>query len=79
MFKKIILFLIQVYRLFLSPVKMWCQFCPSFYPSCRFSPSCSDYAKEAIDYYGIIKGGKMAIKRLLKCHPWHPGGYDPVK
>jgi putative membrane protein insertion efficiency factor len=47
--------------------------------SCRFYPTCSDYSRQAILKYGVIKGGAMAMKRLLKCHPWHPGGYDPVK
>lgn len=48
-------------------------------PRCRFYPSCSNYAAEAITEYGNIKGGLMAVKRLLKCHPFHEGGYDPVK
>ncbi|MFQ6015675.1 MAG: membrane protein insertion efficiency factor YidD [Anaerolineae bacterium] len=48
-------------------------------PSCRFSPSCSQYGYEAIDRYGLIKGGWMTLKRLSRCHPFNPGGYDPVK
>ena len=47
--------------------------------TCRFYPTCSQYAYEAISKYGVIKGGWMAIKRICKCHPFHPGGYDPVK
>lgn len=47
-------------------------------PRCRFYPSCSHYALEAIDRHGAAKGSLLAGKRLLKCHPWHPGGIDPV-
>jgi hypothetical protein len=47
-------------------------------PSCRFTPSCSHYGYEAIQKYGAIKGGWMAIKRIGRCHPFSPGGYDPV-
>ena len=47
-------------------------------PSCRFTPSCSQYGYEAIGKYGALKGGWMAIKRVSRCHPWNPGGYDPV-
>jgi putative membrane protein insertion efficiency factor len=46
--------------------------------TCRFYPSCSHYGYEAIDKYGIFKGGWMAVKRIAKCQPFHPGGYDPV-
>ncbi len=46
---------------------------------CRFYPSCSNYAKEAIEQYGIVKGVFLGTKRVLKCHPLHPGGYDPVE
>jgi len=45
---------------------------------CRFYPSCSEYAREAILRYGPFKGGWLALRRLLRCGPWHPGGYDPV-
>lgn len=61
---------ILIYRRFLSPLKP---------PVCRFYPTCSQYAMESLEKYGIIKGGIKAIIRLLKCHPFHPGGYDPVK
>lgn len=45
---------------------------------CRFTPTCSQYAKEAITKYGVLKGARLAAVRLGKCHPFHPGGYDPV-
>ena len=45
---------------------------------CRFTPTCSAYAQEAISKYGVWKGGYLTTKRLFKCHPFHPGGYDPV-
>lgn len=45
---------------------------------CRFHPSCSSYAIEAIEQHGVFKGSWLAVKRLLRCHPFHPGGYDPV-
>ncbi len=47
-------------------------------PSCRFTPSCSHYGYEAIEKYGFIKGGWLAVKRVSRCHPLNPGGYDPV-
>ncbi len=46
--------------------------------NCRFYPSCSMYAKEAIEYWGPIRGSVKVVRRLVKCHPWHPGGFDPV-
>lgn len=51
---------------------------PLFGPSCRFHPSCSHYAVEAITRFGVLKGSWLATKRLLKCHPLHAGGHDPV-
>ncbi len=47
--------------------------------SCRFYPTCSEYAIQAVEKYGVLKGLYMGIKRVLKCHPFHPGGYDPVE
>ncbi len=67
--KKIALFLIRLYQRTIS------QALP---PSCRFTPSCSVYGYEAIEKYGLAKGGWMAIKRIGRCHPFNPGGYDPV-
>lgn len=66
----IIILLIKMYRIFISPFK------PG---KCRFYPTCSEYAIQSIEKYGVAKGGVLAIKRVLKCHPFHPGGYDPVK
>ena len=61
--------LIQGYRLLISP---WLG------PHCRFYPSCSEYAQTAIATHGVGRGLLLAIKRLSRCHPWHPGGFDPV-
>ena len=47
-------------------------------PRCRFAPSCSEYALQAVEAYGLVRGGWMGMKRIGRCHPWHPGGYDPV-
>ncbi|HMN46330.1 MAG TPA: membrane protein insertion efficiency factor YidD [Povalibacter sp.] len=61
--------LIRGYRYLISPL---------LGPNCRFHPSCSCYAEEAIGLHGPMKGSYLAAQRLLRCHPWHPGGYDPV-
>jgi putative membrane protein insertion efficiency factor len=66
---KLLIILIKAYRYSLSPL---------LGPSCRFFPSCSDYAAEAIDKHGAGYGSWLALKRIARCHPWHPGGYDPV-
>jgi putative membrane protein insertion efficiency factor len=67
--KAVALALIRFYRRFLSPLKP---------PVCRFVPTCSEYALVAIERHGFWLGGWYALKRLLKCHPFHPGGFDPV-
>lgn len=67
--KTITLFLIRLYQRTISRVTP---------PSCRFSPSCSHYGYEAIEKYGFRKGGWLALKRIARCHPLNPGGYDPV-
>ncbi len=51
---------------------------PLLGPRCRFLPSCSDYAAQALADHGALRGGWLAARRLCRCHPWHPGGYDPV-
>ena len=67
--KRAMLAAIRLYRRYISP---------GLPPSCRFSPTCSEYAMEAIEKYGAVKGGYLAVRRILKCHPFHKGGYDPV-
>ncbi len=67
--KKAVLFLIRGYKTFLSPL---------LGNHCRFSPTCSTYAYEAIQKYGLLRGILLGTKRLLRCHPFHPGGVDPV-
>ena len=67
--KKVVLILIKFYQMCISPLKK---------PCCRFIPSCSDYAKEAVIRFGVFKGIWLFFKRFLKCSPFFPGGYDPV-
>lgn len=69
MLKKVVLGLIRFYQKFISPM---------FPPSCRFTPTCSHYTYEAIAKYGVIRGGWLGVKRISRCHPFNPGGYDPV-
>ncbi|MEJ2052620.1 MAG: membrane protein insertion efficiency factor YidD [Calditrichaceae bacterium] len=68
--KRIFLILIKIYQKLISPL---------FPPSCRFYPTCSDYSYQSIEKHGILKGGWYSFKRIIKCHPYHPGGFDPVK
>ena len=67
--KWLLLALVRFYRSFISPLLP---------PSCRYVPTCSEYALIAIESYGAMKGGWLSLKRILRCHPWHEGGYDPV-
>ena len=67
--KKLFLFLIRFYQRNISPLKQ---------PCCRFIPTCSQYALEAVEKYGALKGSWLALRRLLRCHPLCKGGYDPV-
>ena len=67
--KNMMILLIMFYRRAISPL---------FPPCCRFVPTCSQYALEAVRRYGPFKGGRMAVRRILRCHPFNPGGYDPV-
>jgi putative membrane protein insertion efficiency factor len=68
--KDVAIGIIKAYQIFVSPL---------FWPTCRFYPSCSSYAIEAIRVYGSLRGSLLAFKRILKCHPLHSGGYDPVR
>ncbi len=67
--KGLVKWLIKGYQYFVSPL---------FPRTCRFYPTCSQYTLEAVEGYGVLKGLWMGFKRVLKCHPFHPGGYDPV-
>ena len=67
--KQILLRVIRFYQRAVSPL---------FPPRCRYIPTCSEYALEAVEKYGAGKGGFLALKRFLRCHPFHKGGYDPV-
>jgi len=67
--QKFVTRLIRAYRNFLSPF---------LGQHCRYEPSCSRYAEEAVRQFGILGGGWLAIRRILRCHPWHAGGFDPV-
>ncbi|MEO0536950.1 MAG: membrane protein insertion efficiency factor YidD [Cyanobacteria bacterium P01_A01_bin.123] len=67
--QKGVLLLIGGYRRFISPLLP---------PTCRFQPTCSQYATTAIERFGLVKGTGLALRRITRCHPFHPGGYDPV-
>jgi putative membrane protein insertion efficiency factor len=67
--RELFLFFLRVYRYAVSPL---------LGNNCRFYPSCSEYAREAVQKYGALKGGWLTLKRLARCHPFHPGGVDPV-
>ena len=64
-----VIYLIQLYRHTVSPLRL---------PTCRFTPTCSQYAVDALSEYGLFRGGWLATVRLLKCGPWHRGGWDPI-
>lgn len=67
--RTLILPLLRGYKYLVSPL---------FGPRCRFAPSCADYAIDAVAEHGVLRGGCLAARRIGKCHPWHPGGFDPV-
>jgi hypothetical protein len=67
--KQMLLALIRGYQYAISPL---------LGRNCRYFPTCSEYAAEAVTKYGAIRGGWLGVKRVCRCHPWHPGGYDPV-
>ena len=73
MFRKLIIYpfiwMVRFYQVAISPLKP---------PTCRFTPTCSSYTLEALRKYGLFKGGRLAIKRIMRCHPWGGSGYDPV-
>ncbi|MGP4072139.1 membrane protein insertion efficiency factor YidD [Piscibacillus sp. B03] len=67
--KYLFIYLIRFYQRFVSPLRG---------PSCRFYPTCSEYGLESFKRFGLFKGIYLTVKRILKCHPFHPGGFDPV-
>ncbi|MBN8200946.1 MULTISPECIES: membrane protein insertion efficiency factor YidD [Bacillaceae] len=69
MIKKILILIFRFYQIVISPLKP---------PTCRFYPTCSHYGLESVKRFGALKGGWLTIKRILKCHPFHPGGVDLV-
>jgi hypothetical protein len=68
--KFVLISLLRVYKAVISPLLP---------PSCRFTPTCSEYAMEAVKKYGALRGMYLGVRRVLRCHPFHPGGFDPVK
>lgn len=69
MMARVLIYLIQLYRNMVSPLRL---------PTCRFTPTCSQYAVDALREYGVVRGGWLAMVRLAKCGPWHRGGWDPI-
>ena len=67
--QRVVLYLLRAYKWAISPM---------FPPACRYTPTCSEYAMEAIERYGVLRGGLKAVARVLRCHPFVKGGYDPV-
>ena len=67
--RKLLILIIRAYRYLVSPL---------LGPHCRFHPTCSAYALEVVERHGALRGGALAAGRLCRCHPWHPGGYDPA-
>jgi putative membrane protein insertion efficiency factor len=67
--KRLVLWILRTYQRYISPL---------FPPSCRFTPTCSHYTYEAVERYGVAKGGWLGVKRIVRCNPFNPGGYDPV-
>ncbi len=67
--QRLVLALIRCYQYVLSP---WLG------NQCRYTPTCSEYAREAVERHGVLKGTWLALRRVARCHPWHPGGHDPV-
>ena len=67
--KRLLIALVKFYRNYISPLRP---------PCCRYYPTCSQYALEALEKYGALKGGWLALRRILRCNPFHKGGYDPV-
>jgi putative membrane protein insertion efficiency factor len=66
--KWVVLLLIRIYQLTISPL---------LGPTCRFEPSCSRYAMACVESHGALRGGWLSLRRILRCHPWNPGGHDP--
>lgn len=66
---RLVIFVIELYRTYVSPMRL---------PTCRFTPSCSQYAVQSLSEYGLVRGGWLAAVRLAKCGPWHRGGWDPI-